>query len=139
MKYLIDTNIISEIINNPKDDFKVKETYEKKLLNGHELYISGIAYYEIKRGLLYLKNKTKTRKFEKICLTVGLKFLERIEKFDEATDIYVKLKRKGKFKVNSDADILIAATAIIDNLILVTDNEKDFIHINKLKLENWKK
>ena len=35
-------------------------------------------------------------------------------------------------------DILIAATAIACNFILVTSNEKEFVRISELKIENWR-
>jgi len=38
-----------------------------------------------------------------------------------------------------DFDILIAATAIVHNKILVTDNTKHFIRFQELALENWTK
>lgn len=36
-------------------------------------------------------------------------------------------------------DMLIAATALANNLILVTNDEKDFKRIKNLKIENWTK
>ncbi len=36
-----------------------------------------------------------------------------------------------------DADLMIAATALSNNLVLVTNNEKHFSRIDGLKLENW--
>ncbi len=139
MKYLLDTNIISEIMNNPRNKSKVTGIYQKKLIRGDDIYINGITYYEIKRGLLYRKAKRKIKAFEIICSILELIFLEKKEVFDAAAEIYIELKRKGKFKKDNDADILIAATALVDDLTLVTDNEKDFMYINKLKWENWKK
>ncbi|MCK5148674.1 PIN domain-containing protein [bacterium] len=39
----------------------------------------------------------------------------------------------------NDSDIFIAATAISNNLILVTNNEKHFQRIENLNLQNWVK
>jgi len=36
-----------------------------------------------------------------------------------------------------DFDLLIGVTAVANNLILVTDNEKHLKRISKLKVENW--
>jgi tRNA(fMet)-specific endonuclease VapC len=36
-----------------------------------------------------------------------------------------------------DADIMIAAVALSNNLILVTNNEKHFNRIPDLNIENW--
>ena len=38
-----------------------------------------------------------------------------------------------------DMDLLIAATAIYNELTLVTNNTKHFENVPNLKIENWKK
>ena len=52
-----------------------------------------------------------------------------------AADIYAELKSRGA--LISDADILIAASALVSNLIVVTNNEEHFRRITGLQLENW--
>lgn len=37
----------------------------------------------------------------------------------------------------SDFDLLIGTTAIANELIMVPENTKEFIRIEKIKLENW--
>jgi tRNA(fMet)-specific endonuclease VapC len=37
----------------------------------------------------------------------------------------------------SDFDLLIGTTAIANELIMVSENTKEFIRIEKIKLENW--
>lgn len=39
----------------------------------------------------------------------------------------------------SDFDLLIGTTALVNNLIMVTENVKEFDRIKKIKLENWVK
>jgi tRNA(fMet)-specific endonuclease VapC len=51
--------------------------------------------------------------------------------------IKADLKRQGNIIL--DADIMIAAIAIANKLTLVTNNEKHFIRIPNLSLENWAK
>ena len=36
-----------------------------------------------------------------------------------------------------DADILIAASCLVEGIVLVTDNEEHFRRIEKLEIENW--
>ena len=36
-----------------------------------------------------------------------------------------------------EIDLIIGATALVNNFILVTDNIKDFRFIKDLKIENW--
>lgn len=39
--------------------------------------------------------------------------------------------------MHDEFDLLIGATAIENKLTLVTDNLKDFEHLDGLKIENW--
>jgi predicted nucleic acid-binding protein len=48
-----------------------------------------------------------------------------------------ELERDGK--IIDDADLFIACCAVINNLVLVTNNEKHFSRIKGLKIENWMK
>lgn len=46
-----------------------------------------------------------------------------------------RLRKSGK--LIDDFDILIGATAVANNMILVTENEKHLVRISKIKMENW--
>ena len=61
-------------------------------------------------------------------------FLDDLEIIEKSCEIHAKLKAKGT--PIQDADILIAATAIVRDLILVS-NDSDLLRIEGLKLENW--
>jgi tRNA(fMet)-specific endonuclease VapC len=52
-----------------------------------------------------------------------------------AADIYAYLRRQGQ--LISDADILIAATALHHGLVLVTNNLPHFQRIPNLPISNW--
>ena len=54
---------------------------------------------------------------------------------EKASDIYVALKQSGR--LIEDADILIAAIAMVNDLVLVTDNIRHFNRIDGLQIENW--
>ena len=54
---------------------------------------------------------------------------------DIAADMYANLRRQGE--ILPDADILIAATALANDCVLVTGNEKHFRRIKGLEVENW--
>ncbi|KAA6301812.1 MAG: Ribonuclease VapC2 [Candidatus Ordinivivax streblomastigis] len=57
----------------------------------------------------------------------------------EALAVYAKekylLRKTGK--LIDDMDIFIGATAIANNMILVTDNEKHLNRLSNIKIENW--
>ena len=54
---------------------------------------------------------------------------------DAYSRIRLSLRRKGR--PSGEADMMIAAIALADNAILVTDNTKHFRHVENLRLENW--
>ncbi len=39
--------------------------------------------------------------------------------------------------MHDEFDLIIGITAIVNGLTLVTDNVKDFKHLNELNIENW--
>lgn len=131
MTYLVDTNIITEIL---KGNEVVEKKAVRKILEGNRVLINGISYYEIKRGLLASNAANKLKKFEMLWKTFGLLLLDNKDIFDRASQIYAGLKKNGK--LISDADILIASMAFCQNCILVS-NDTDFERIEDLKLENW--
>ncbi len=51
-------------------------------------------------------------------------------------EIKARLRQKGT--LIEDFDLLIAATALNNNLVLVTNNVDHFTRIEKLQIENWK-
>jgi tRNA(fMet)-specific endonuclease VapC len=100
------------------------------------LTFSIITRYEILRGL---KAKHATRQitnFEQLCAVSTI--LPLTDKaVVEASEIYAHLKNQGTLIM--DADILIAASAIVRDMKLITNNENHFRRIPNLQLENWKR
>ncbi len=92
--------------------------------------ISIITLIEVVRGISSRKRKKVKQLLEKSYEVLGINN-DVIMKYCE---LYEKLKRKGKLL--PDADLLIAATAMVNNLILVT-KDKDFERLkeNGLQLE----
>ena len=60
--------------------------------------------------------------------------MDNLEILERASEIYADLKRRGA--PIQDADILIAATAITQNLILVSA-DSDMLRIQDITVENW--
>lgn len=105
------------------------------ILLGNNVFINGISYYEIKRGLLLNDAHRQMNFFERICIQFDLLFLDRVKIFDTAAEIWADLKENGL--TIEDADILIASVAHSMNSVLVTDNIKHFENIEDLTVENW--
>jgi tRNA(fMet)-specific endonuclease VapC len=131
MKYLPDTNIISAIIDDNKD---VIDLFEALYDDGHVFIISAINYYEITRGLTLPKFQKKRERFQAFLSKTEIVMLN-VEILDLASSIYQQLKPLGR--LIEDADTLIAATALHEKAILVTDNTKHFARVPGLQLENW--
>lgn len=131
MGYLLDTNIVSASLKrNIEIGLKITEIRRQ----GQFIGISGITYYEIQRGLLQSNATTKLALFQQFCHDYPILFLDDIKIFQKASEIHADLKSKGR--IIQDADILIAATAIIHDLILVS-HDSDLTRVKDLQLENW--
>jgi tRNA(fMet)-specific endonuclease VapC len=61
-------------------------------------------------------------------------WLDRLELSKQAAEIHAYLRKTGR--PIQDADILIAATALLNNLTVVTD-DSDWLRVPELKVVNW--
>ena len=130
-KCLLDTDILSALMKKDINAVKQAQKYLKKY---NVLTISIITQYEILRGLKVKGAIKQIQTFENIC--INNEILQITDKIIiNATDIYSSLYKKGK--LIGDADILIAATAIVHNLELITNNENHFNRILGLRISNW--
>ena len=133
MNYLIDTNICIYIMNNHPP--KVIEKFKK--VGVGEVGISSITVSELYYGVY------KSSQIDKNSQRVG-EFLQpfSILSYDENASrsygiIRNELEKKGK--VIGPLDMLIAAHALSNDLILITNNVKEFERIQSLRVENWVK
>lgn len=129
MKYFLDTNIISYILNGNE---KVKNRIEEILLNNDIIAIPVFSYYEIKRGLISVGASAKIERFNnfvRICELVDI----NISTFDIAAQIYAQLKQKGN--LIEDADLFIGVSALENNAVLITNNANHLQRIPNLKIE----
>ena len=131
MAYLLDTNIVTAII---KKNEKVTSQLREALGRREEVFISCVTYYEIKRGLIATNATRKLLDFKTLRSRVPIVFLDRIEIVETASEIHADLKSRGHRL--EDADILIAATAIALDLILVS-HDSDMLRVPGLRLEDW--
>jgi len=136
--YLLDTNIISQVTKpEPKESIITKLDF----YNG-SCAISSISWYELINGVELLAESTKKDKL-RLFLTDYVQPSFPIISYDEHAakinaDITSSLLPKGKSTPILDTQI--AAIAIANNLILVTNNIKDFEIFQKefgLMLEEW--
>jgi len=129
--YALDTNIISFLL---RGDRQVQGKIYREVNVGTGVVIPPIAYYEIKRGLIDKRATEKLAAFERLCNLLGVDVMDS-ETLDIAANIYAALKKAGRLV--DDADILIAASCIAHDYILITDNTRHFDRIDGLQIENW--
>lgn len=129
--YLLDINIITALL---KKNEKVNRELDKVSSQEQEVFISCITFYEIKRGLLYAKATRQLSEFEQLCKKYKVLLLDDLQIIEKAAELHADLKRKGT--PIQDADILIAATAIVKSLILVS-NDSDMLRVVGVTVEDW--
>ncbi len=128
-KYLLDTNICIFFL---KGKYNLNEKLKQVRLEN--CCISEMTLAELKYGAECSDRIADNRKM----IDDFAKEITIIPIFN-SLDIYAKEKAKLRKtgELIDDFDILIGATAIANDLILVTENEKHLIRISKVKIENW--
>jgi predicted nucleic acid-binding protein len=129
--YALDSNIISFYL---KGNTAVISNVQRAVSEDHSIVIPPIAYYEVKRGLIFIDAVKQLRKLEILCDLFPVGELGDYL-LEESIKIYVQ-ERKAK-RNTEDADIFIASFCIHNDYILVTDNEKHFQNITGLHFVNW--
>lgn len=129
--YLLDTNIIAHFLRRNYD-------IDKKLLKvgWKNVFVSEATIAELKYGEEYAKFK-------------GLKirnsindYLEKLQVIPVSCAIEMYAHEKARLRtigkpLESDFDLLIGCTSVVKNMIMVTENIKDFKNIADIHIENW--
>ena len=130
---LIDTDILSEVLKrkNPQ----VLATAESYLDEHLRLAYSAFTVYEVIRGLREKNASRQLSEFLKLVSTsevlpVTLSVLMR------ASELWADARYQGL--PHNDADLIIAATALEANRVLVTGNRQHFDWIPGLTVEDWR-
>ncbi len=129
--YLLDTNICIFAIKNKPE--LVLKRIEENFADG--IYISSLTVAELEFGV------ENSQKIEQNRFAL-LKFLSifNILNFDDSDAVdygmlKADLKRQGR--IIGPIDMLLAGQALNKDLILVTNNTKEFERVKGLKLEDW--
>ncbi len=129
MKYLLDTNICIHFF---KGQFGLIEKFRE--IGFEEFAISEITLAELIYGAEKSQNVFKNKQVVK-------KFAEKITILPifNAIEIYGKEKARLKTKgtIISDLDLFIGATAIVNDMILITRNVREFVRLENIRIENW--
>jgi tRNA(fMet)-specific endonuclease VapC len=129
---LLDTDTLSEIIKGR--NAAVQPRAVQYLTEYGSFSFSLITRFEILRGLKAKNATAQLAAFDARCqASAVLPITDEI--IVRAADLYADLKRRGE--LISDADLIIAATATVHNLVLVTTNTAHFQRIAGLALDCW--
>ena len=132
MAYLIDTDIIIFALRGDKTVLAKFE--ENKTI---PISISMITYAELVFGAKRSQNEQKNM--------IRVNHIREIYPIEELNvgvmEVFADIKAKMYAKAIriEDMDLFIAATAMYNDLTLVTNNTKHFENIPGLKFENWKR
>jgi tRNA(fMet)-specific endonuclease VapC len=130
-RYLLDTNIVSELIKKPQG-FIAKKMFDAKL----EKYCCTtiIVACELRYGAVKKKSPKLSFNVEQVLNSLPILPLEKA-----VDEIYAKIRvdLESRGLPIGHYDLLIAAHALLLNLTVITANEKEFSRVKNLKMENW--
>jgi tRNA(fMet)-specific endonuclease VapC len=131
MRYMLDTNMCIYLMKNQPE--QVARQFATCLVG--DVVMSAITFAELEYGVTISANPARERR--------NLKSLIEdipVAAFDEkAASAYGPIREATRARKKDQLDKLIAAHAVALNVILVTNNERDFEAYPKVKLENWLK
>jgi tRNA(fMet)-specific endonuclease VapC len=131
VKYLLDTNTCIYVINK-KPPSAVARIRSKQ---AEEIAVSTVTIAELEYGV-YRSRKTDQNRIALLEFLVPLVILD----FDHGAaavcgSIRASLESRGT--PIGPMDLLIAAQAMSQGLVLVTNNQREFSRVDGLELENW--
>ena len=130
-KTLLDTDVLSGLMRKAPAALNRARIY---LADHRQLTISLVTRFEILRGLKAKRATTQLAAFDSFCTNNDvLPLSDQI--IVRAADSYADLRIRGQ--LIPDADILIAATALENGLVMATNNLADFGRIAGLRIDNW--
>ncbi|MGC1457377.1 MAG: type II toxin-antitoxin system VapC family toxin [Steroidobacteraceae bacterium] len=130
MRFLLDTNIVSNLIRYPQGRLadRIKAVGESNIC------ISIFVAAELRYGATKKASPRLTAQVEAV-----LGAIETLAFDSPADEIYGSIRAKLELAGTpiGGNDLIIAAQALTHEVTLVTDNDKEFGRIDGLKVENW--
>ena len=131
--YLLDTNILSEMIKRQPNSHVLSRLGSKP---AHTLFTSSICIMELRFGSALRED------FEKFWQKIAKEIISKVNIISigekealRAGDILADLRKSGQ--TIGLEDVLIAASAIVNQYTVVTANVRHFSRIKGLVVENW--
>lgn len=130
LRFLLDTNIVSDLVRSPRGRIaaKIAEAGEDAVAT------SIVVAAELRYGAA---KKGSTRLTAQVDAILGALEVIALEAPADAAYGAARVALEAKGQPIGGNDLLIAAQALSLNLVLVTDNTREFRRVAGLKLENW--
>lgn len=128
--YMLDTNIISDLIRNPRG-----KVYQRIKREGEStICTSIIVAAELRFGVQKKQSAVLSERIENILESIVVMALD--EPADQSYGLLrQQLQQQGQ--LIGPNDLLIAAHALSLNLVLVANNADEFERVQGLQVENW--
>jgi predicted nucleic acid-binding protein len=128
LRFLLDTNAVSEP-TKPQPNASYSQWLDS--VREIDLFVSVITLGELRRGVALLPQGPKRERYEMLHSELAVWFGDRVLSVDEEVaatwgDLSAQHRRLGRHP--SVGDELLAATALVHDLVVVTRNVTDFEH-----------
>ena len=130
MRYLLDTNILSNLVRHPRGRIaeRIKDVGERNVCT------SIVVAAELRYGAAKKDSSRLTAQLDAVLRAIDVLALE------QPTDgvygsLRAQLERSGQ-PIGAN-DLLIASHALALGHTIVTDNQREFLRIKDLRVENW--
>ena len=131
MKYMLDTNICIYVIKH-----KQVEVIRRFLEHDpYDICVSSITYAEMMHGV----EKSASKERNRIAYMAFMSAITILDFSAKAAEEYgrIRAELEGLGTPIGPMDMLIAGHAKSEDLVLVTNNTREFERVKGLKLENW--
>ena len=129
-RFLLDTNILSDLVRNPQG--RIAERIAQ--VGDDAICTSIIVAAELRFGAAKKGSERLTVQLERVLSAID------IQPFDMPADAaYARLRAQLEAAGSpiGGNDMLIAAQALATDRTVVTDNEREFVRVTGLQVENW--
>lgn len=134
LRYLLDTNVISHAFRSSPDSAVVRKLRECE----GTIATAAPVWHELCYGCGLMPESTRRTALERFLSDVVLPNFPILEYDRPAAEWHAAERvRLGRGNTPPLVDGQIAAIAFVNGLTLVTENEGDFRHFERLDMENW--
>lgn len=131
-RFVLDTNIISAVLRR---DAVVRSRLVAETVNGAQLYLCPVVYFEVLRGLRHRDAHGQEARLKALARGLDWEELWR-DDWERASDLWANAASRGR-RCDDDADLLIAAYALNRSATVVTANRPHFESLG-VPVENWR-